>query len=193
METKKLIKDKKGIFGLNAVQAFFAIILAIGLLAYVIVIIMGTLQDADILTMGTQSIYEEIGAINTTGNTFTRSTVDGFSSVVILSARNRTAAGSAGLTITAANYTVTATNTVVNTSVAWNNVSFNYSYNYNTIQMINQRDLLSNTSNGITSFFTSMSPVYAILAVLVIILILVVLVRVVTGGTGNRSEGSVDL
>jgi len=45
----KLRKDKKGVFGLTAVQAFFATILGIALLAYVIVIIMGTLQSANIV------------------------------------------------------------------------------------------------------------------------------------------------
>jgi hypothetical protein len=43
-------KDKRGVFGLNAVQGFFAIILGIALLAYVIVVIMGTLQSTTILT-----------------------------------------------------------------------------------------------------------------------------------------------
>ena len=46
----KLRKDKKGVFGLTAVQQFFAVILGIALLAYVIVIIMGTLQTANITT-----------------------------------------------------------------------------------------------------------------------------------------------
>jgi len=47
---RKLSKDRKGVFGLTAVQSFFGIILGIALLAYVIVVIMGTLQGADILT-----------------------------------------------------------------------------------------------------------------------------------------------
>jgi thiosulfate reductase cytochrome b subunit len=45
-----LKKDKKGVFGLTAVQQFFAVILGIALLAYVIVIIMGTLSSASIVT-----------------------------------------------------------------------------------------------------------------------------------------------
>jgi quinol-cytochrome oxidoreductase complex cytochrome b subunit len=49
---RKLGKDKKGVFGLTAVQSFFAIILGIALLAYVIVIIMGTLQTANIVSTG---------------------------------------------------------------------------------------------------------------------------------------------
>ena len=45
---KSLKKNKKGVFGLTAIQSFFAIILGIALLAYVIVIIMGTLSQAHI-------------------------------------------------------------------------------------------------------------------------------------------------
>jgi thiosulfate reductase cytochrome b subunit len=59
MDFSKLIqslrKDKRGVFGLTAVQAFFATILGIALLAYVIVIIMGTLQEANIVTSGSLS------------------------------------------------------------------------------------------------------------------------------------------
>ena len=51
MKLKSLLKkDKRGVFGLNAVQSFFSIILGIALLAYVIVVIMGTLSDASILS-----------------------------------------------------------------------------------------------------------------------------------------------
>jgi quinol-cytochrome oxidoreductase complex cytochrome b subunit len=46
---KKIAKDKKAVFGLTSVQQFFAIILGVALLAYVIVVIMGTLQTSSIL------------------------------------------------------------------------------------------------------------------------------------------------
>jgi hypothetical protein len=49
---REFMKDKKGVFGLTAVQSFFAIILGIALLAYVIVIIMGTLSSANIVASG---------------------------------------------------------------------------------------------------------------------------------------------
>ena len=48
----KKILNKRGVFGLTSVQQFFAIILGIALLAYVIIVIMGTLQSASILTAG---------------------------------------------------------------------------------------------------------------------------------------------
>ena len=58
----KFRKNKKGVFGLNAIQQFFATILGIALLAYVIVIIMGTLTDANILTAGSVA-EKQTGAI----------------------------------------------------------------------------------------------------------------------------------
>jgi thiosulfate reductase cytochrome b subunit len=106
MKSLKKRMNNRGVFGLTSVQQFFAIILGIALLAYVIVVIMGTLSTSSILAAGS-------------------------------SAKNQT------------------------------------------------DNILNNVSGGITSFFSSINPVYAILAILVIILILVVLVRVVTGGTGG--------
>ena len=52
MKLSQMLKDKKGIFGLTAIQQFFVVILGIALLAYVIVIIMGTLQTANIVPAG---------------------------------------------------------------------------------------------------------------------------------------------
>jgi len=103
---KKFAKDSKAVFGLTSVQQFFAIILGVALLAYVIVVIMGTLNTSSILPAGSLAANQS-----------------------------------------------------------------------NTI--------LSNVSTGITSFFSSINPVYAILAILVIILVLVVLVRVVTSSTSG--------
>jgi len=45
--------NKKGVFGLNAIQSFFATILGIALLAYVIVIIMGVLSTSNVVATGT--------------------------------------------------------------------------------------------------------------------------------------------
>lgn len=49
---QKFYKDAKAVFGLTSVQQFFAIILGVALLAYVIVVIMGTLQTASIVPAG---------------------------------------------------------------------------------------------------------------------------------------------
>ena len=108
MNLRKIMKDKKGVFGLTAIQQFFAVILGIALLAYVIVIIMGTLSSSTI---------------------------------------------------------------VPTSSIAYNQT----------------QNILVNVSTGITSFFSSINPVYAILAVLVIILVLVVLVRVVQAPQGSTN------
>ena len=49
---RQYLKEKAAVFGLTSVQSFFAIILGVALLAYVIVVIMGTLQSSSILTAG---------------------------------------------------------------------------------------------------------------------------------------------
>ena len=106
----KFKKDMDAVFGLNAIQSFFGVILGIALLAFVIVIIMGTLSTSNI--------------------------------------------------------------------IATSNVAFNQS-----------QSILLNVSSGVSSFFGSITPVYAILAVLVIILVLVVLVRVVQAPASSSGAG----
>jgi len=96
----KFKNDEKGVYGLDSVTAFFSAILGLAILAFVIVIIMGSLQNSNVLTAN---------------------------------------------------------------SLAANQTNF----------------LLGNVSAGVTGFFSSINPVYAILAVLVIILVLVVLIKVV--------------
>jgi hypothetical protein len=54
---KKLFKDKKGVFGLTAIQSFFAIILGIALFAYVIVVIMGTLYGSSLIAQTANTTY----------------------------------------------------------------------------------------------------------------------------------------
>jgi hypothetical protein len=189
----KSISNKKGVFGLTSVQQFFAIILGLGLLAYVIVVIMGTLSDSTILPVSSLSGYvinETGGWLNKSGYPLAQSTLRGFTNPVITRATNVTD----GTAYPAINYTVTATG-VIATSAAiggmnltTGQVYYSYTYNYNSDSYNNAKDVLTNTSGGITSFFSAINPVYAILAILVIILILVVLVRVVTGGTPTGGQ-----
>jgi len=56
--------NKKGVFGLTSVQQFFAIILGIALLAYVIVVIMGTLNASSILTAGSTAANQTNNILN---------------------------------------------------------------------------------------------------------------------------------
>jgi uncharacterized membrane protein len=186
----ELKKDKKGIFGLTSVQQFFVVILGIALLAYVIVIIMGTLQTSSILTYATETTINESGQIGYGTTKLAGTLVPGFGNPVIVKVYNV----SEGLTavIPAGNYTVTLSGVVYNaTSQNWNMTYITYSYNKYSTSQKQTSDILGNTSNGITGFFSNINPIYAILAVLVIILVLVVLVRVVSsgqGGVGGRRD-----
>jgi len=200
-------KDEKGIFGLTAVQQFFVVILGIALLAYVIVVIMGSLSNSTILPSSSDSAINEsdlngnIAFANSTGYTLSKTSLDGANSFVITAvwgdgnqsngsqlAIARTPSGFTAL-IPAANYSVTSAGVLKNgTSFVYPNVSASYTYTFNSNAQINTRNILGNTSTGITGFFTSINPIYAILAVLVIILVLVVLVRVVSTGQGGGRE-----
>lgn len=181
----KLKTNRKGVFGMTSVQSFFAIILGVALLAYVIVAIMGTLLQTSIIPAGTLSatVTSEAGWINSSGYPLALATTRGFGNPVIVSAVNTTSQ----LLIPASNYSVNTAGLVINKTdyPVWKAVSFNYTYTYDSGNRNNANDILSNTSTGISGFFGSMAPVYAILAILVIILVLVVLVRVVTGEGGG--------
>jgi uncharacterized membrane protein len=175
----KLLKNKKGVFGLPAIQSFFAIILAIALLGYIIVVIMGVLSGTTILEKNSGSVVNESGYINHQGYTLAQSTRAGFSGATITTIYNTTD----GVVVLAGNYTLT-NNVLKNaTGRTWNDtithVKITYTYKYNSVQQNDLGNVLINTSTGISGFYSSITPVYAILAILVIILILVVLVRVV--------------
>ena len=187
-KVKDFKENKKGVFGLTSVQSFFTIILGIALLAYVIIVIMGTLNDSDILKGNslTQVVFNETGHINASGYTLQNTSANGFSAIKIIIARN-----SSGTIIPATNYSLdTITGIVTNaTSLTYADSNFTWSYKYNSKSQDNVENILLNTSEGVSSFFSSINPVYAILAILVIILVLIVLVRVVSGGTGEGQFG----
>jgi uncharacterized membrane protein len=187
---KTLKNDKKGMFGLNAVQSFFAIILGIALLAYVIVIIMGTLGTSTIVpqnTLSTTVINESLGKATPTGITLTTgaNALDG-----TCGALTAIYNGTGGVAIRLANVTQTGCTVVNATSTALYGATWLYSYTYtSSISTIgNGRSILTNVSTGIASFFGAINPVYAILAILVIILVLVVLVRVVQAPSGSQAS-----
>jgi len=183
-----LRKNKRGVFGLTSVQQFFAIILGIALLGYVIVVIMGTLSNTTILpTTSTTFTSEKLTAVSSnTSRNFVCISYPGNPVCTISAVVN----DSDGVAVPLLNYTqtncaikysgLTMTGGLNNTN--WN-VTYSCAYDGYTKQQAS--NILSNTSSGITGFFGAINPVYAILAILVIILVLVVLVRVVTGGTGE--------
>ena len=178
---KKL--NKRGIFGLTAIQAFFAIILAIALLAYVIVIIMGTLGSSSILQ---QTSATSVNETHASADTITLRSTAGASCGTITAISN----GTGGTAIPLNNFTQTGCSVVnASTRVIWgSNLLFSYPYTQYSTSKNELDSITSNVSTGITSFFSSISPVYAILAVLVIILVLVVLVRVVQAPNGGNNQ-----
>jgi len=182
---KKLLKDKKGVFGLTSVQAFFAIILGLALLSYVIIIIMGSLQGTTILSQDSLSKVNESNGyfLNTTTNTLLQSAQPGFSLISVTQVVNT----SDGVIVTDANYTVTGGTIVGTGKQNWTDVKISYTYRADSSYQKSLTGITGNTSLGITNFFGNISPVYAILAILVIILVLIVLVRIVQAPSGTNA------
>ena len=180
----KLRKDKKGVFGLTSVQSFFAIIFGIALLAYVIIIIMGTLGGTAIIPIASYTaINESIARPTTAGITLATGGLTRGTCSAITAIYN----GTGGVAIALANITQTGC-LVVNASSEFAltaNWLVSYHYTASSNFQGNLDSILTNTSTGITGFFSNINPVFAILAVLVIILVLVVLVRVVQAPSGK--------
>lgn len=181
-------KNKKGVFGLTAVQSFFSVILGVALLAYVIVIIMGTLSNntAILQTASYTAVNESIARPTVAGVTLAVGGLTRGTCGTVTAIYN----GTGGILIPAGNYTQTGC-VITNATVLYpESTTWLVSYPY-TASSAYQQDLdsvLVNTSTGITSFFGAINPIYAILAVLVIILVLVVLVRVVQAPNGRETS-----
>ena len=193
---EKLVKDKRGVFGLNAVQQFFIVVLGLALLAYIIVVIMGALQGTTILAQESTVTANLTGKVlNTTGFWIAEAETWGTTprqGCVITSCVMWNGTDDGDI-INSGNYTINSPSDCWIKRVAittFNDSTVNVSCNikYNSVGQVQTRNVLQNTSSGVTGFFSSVSPVYAILAVLVIILILVVLVRVVSSPAGGREQ-----
>jgi hypothetical protein len=150
---------------------------------------MGSLSGTTILSKSSTTVANETYTasvpawINSTGYTLSKASTQGFSatSLLVINATD-------GTTVPTANYTYTSAGVVTNTTPkVYSVVNITYTYNYNTQHQNNLEGVLTNTSSGVTGFFSSINPVYAILAVLVIILVLVVLVRVVQSPERTQS------
>ena len=61
---KMISSNKKGQLGMNTVKAFMIIILTVAIIAFAIVIAMGTLNDANVLTQGTLAANQTTNILN---------------------------------------------------------------------------------------------------------------------------------
>jgi hypothetical protein len=181
-------KNKKGVFGLTSVQAFFAIMLSIALLGYIIIVVMGTLDGTTILTqsVGARVVNESVTP-DDEGTTLSKYSTAGCAATVLIAINSSTNNTARPVYLT--DYKVVGC-VITNLTSTFAQSSWNVTYDW-TYDSPAQNDLtriLGNTSSGISGFFGNISPVYAILAILVIILVLIVLTRVVQGGTGGGNE-----
>lgn len=188
MKNKKLRNDKRGVFGLTAVQGFFSVVLGIAILAYVMVTMFGTLSNANVTGYQNHASTAVVNETLTNVTTINARSLAGaayFNPTCTIDICSNVTGGAqiAAGNITQVGCTVSSPHPSYNQS-DWV-CTYNYTYQENTPYGDRANAVLGNTSIGVANFFGSVSPVYAILAILVIILVLVVLVRVVQAPQGG--------
>jgi len=181
------IKNKKGILGIDVVKSFMIGILALAIIAIAIVIIMNALDISSLTPASSGSASNEtLLSVNETGSFFANSIRN---SVVcsVFEVRNATTP----ITIASGNYTVN--NCLISYSApedsSFNNSLWNVSYTYTYDDFEGVDEVIANTSQGVTDFFSNAPTFFVLLGVVVIILIISIVVISVNnfGTTGGKS------
>ena len=155
--------------------------LIFGIVALVIAVIISfvivsTLNNSDLLSTSrvTTTALNEVGWINTTTYTLTNVNANTLN-FAITGAVNRTS----GLTILAGNYSLSALGVVANAStIAWNNVSFNYTYQTYLAEELAQNRMIGNFTSGVDNVSSKIPTALLVAAIVLILAILGVLVGV---------------
>ncbi len=185
--------DKRGVFGLESVKLFFGIIAVIALIGFVIIVVMGTLEDTqiagfenlDATAFVNESVTLSVHFSNSTTVASARSVA--LTNVIVINVNNLTSIAQGNISIVqAGNYTISGGNFLLiqnatggsdfNGSLVLISATANFKAN-----QTRPIDVASNTSQWVVDFFSKVSSVWVVLAIMVVILVLIVLVRVVNG------------
>jgi len=187
MKLKPIVKDKRGVAGLDTAKAFMLLLFVVAIIGFIMIIAITELNDVGVAkTSGNVNVVNESGYINSTGYVFDGASAPDVSfdqtSLVVRNA-------SSGQVVESGNYTVASGTTLVNaTAVTYPNVNIDYSYTYNQFASVE-----GNVSDGVTNFFGDATTWLALLSVVVIILIISIVIFAVNrfGGneTSQRGEG----
>jgi uncharacterized membrane protein len=192
---EKLLKEKKGILGLNTVKAFIVVLLALAIVAVVFIIVLGFFSTDSFLS-GTAPKSSEIDVTNETVTTPTETGVD------LANAGRLSVSCTVGVCINvtgedaipADNITATGCNVAfagAEDTDGYNNSNWQctYSYNYRQSELIT--GITDNTTDGVVSFFGNTTTFFSLLVVVVIILIVSLVIVVVNrfgGETGASTQ-----
>ena len=178
--------------GLDTAQSFVLGLLSLVMIGVVFMIVLtqlGNTPAVSITETSSASVADEAGWINSSGYTVDEASASGFSNLNITSAVN----ASDGTLIEAGNYTYdTSTGVVLNaTSIEWNSVKFNYTYDYSTPTKTGE--IIHNATSGASTFFSNIPTWLSLVAIVILILIIAVVIVVVkrfggVGGAGNAGS-----
>ncbi len=180
----------------NDTQRIFLAIMVLGLTGLLFLIVFGNLTDNLGFTDESVTISGEAPAtINAAGYTLTGASDGGagsFTITTVLNTTNETGGDPQGynITILAANYTVSSVGTVTNATVTnFGNVSISYTYSRNVQGEVDTNSVITNLSEGATTFFTFSNVWFTLLAIVLLIIIVISVIQVVSpSGKGGFSN-----
>ena len=195
---KRIFNDKRGkaVGGMKISEEFMASILALIILGFIVVVIVGnfiaiggnvmpTIDGGRVINESTVAVVNETGVILTKGSLFTPV-------CTIITVSNNTG----DMVIVAANYTLTGTGgcrigfdpTATGGAASVNNTVWNvtYSHTYKQGEVV---ELGQNVSIGVSGFFANTTTWFALLSIVIIISIVIIVARIGRGaGKGKREQ-----
>jgi hypothetical protein len=190
---RKLIANKKGIFGFDTTKVFIVSILTIAVLMIAGVLALSVLRDSaeSVETLRTGQVNNEtitlIDNVVLAKNTLRNCLVSPTASVVVTNATD-------GLLVASANYSflskgcyIDNTTSTAGVSFSGKSVNVSYPYTYNSAEANN---IVLNMSYGGVSFFKQSSTFFTLFGVLVLILIIAIVIVSVTRFEGKEGRDS---
>ena len=173
MKYKKVLKQKKGVAGLEVLLSIISMLFMIGIIIMVFVI-GGTKLEETVSTgdfLDSTTVANEVGAYsNETGYTLAGASSYNAESFAITGAWNETS----GVAIALANFSVSSTGVVTNASIlTYEAVNFSYTYNY--LQDMSSAEVINDTYTSLGST-TDWFPTFIILGAMIVLVLLVVII-----------------
>ena len=181
-------KDYKSVLGLNTVKAFIVVMLSLAIIGVVTLVVLGAINSSQLnikTDSTTLSVNTSTVKIMNFSTSYTVSTNSNCQLTIskISNSTSTTACATSDYTVSGCTITP-----LVSASTVCNNTIWYIAGQYKDTRSIDS--VISNTSNGITSFFSNAGTYFALLGVVVIILIISLVVVVVNRFGGESSGGA---
>lgn len=184
---REKLQTDKGVAGLTILLSVITILFSLGLLVTIFALMGGELRQAT-YTPTTVTVTNESGAwINTTKYTVDSSSANGFRTLTITALWNVTNA-SAPTVIGTGNVTVSGTGFTNATATTWTAVNVSYTYVYDADN--DATNVISNTTDSISSVVDWYDIFIVISAMVVLILLTVIIIGAIKQSGLMASEGA---